>query len=150
MTPVTGPDWGAIRRAYDGGRGGTIEALAERFGVSYHVLARRSQRERWRRRSDTAEAIRRRIVQIADSEPETTAREIHRRLVAEFGEGNGEIPAVRTITEIRAKPKKPWPKLLPPPRKTLDGLTRLCYACGQVTTADPCAWCATDSHEVAA
>lgn len=151
MTPVTAPDWEEIRRAYDGGRGGTYAEIGRRFGLSANVVAKHAARGAWRRSHREADAIRRRIRQLAHDEPELSGPAVRLRLIAEFGERHPGIPAVRTIYDIKGGGgPRPGPLVPEPVRETLDGLTRTCYGCGQRTTRDPCQWCALASHEVTA
>lgn len=153
MTPVTRPDWGEIRRTYDGGRGGTLEEMSKRFGVPMISLARRSSAEGWRRASQRADEIRRRVYQLVAEEPELGPTAIRLRVQQEFGDDPG-IPTTRAIRHIKAGSLRPWQRddapMPEPTRETLEGLTRVCYGCGQRTSHDPCQWCAVASDEVAA
>lgn len=148
--------WQMIRRAYDGGRGGSIREIAERYGVSKNTIAARATNEQWRltdnppRPASRAE-IRRRAVELLRDAVIGDRRSLdaaYTALRSEFGCHPG-IPARDKLRRLM----RGLPRVRPPhgererpiPTADVGGITRRCYApgCGQLTAADPCQWCQT-------
>lgn len=59
---MSGVDWDAVRLAYDGGRGGSLREVAERFGIPVGTVSCRAGNEGWSGRP-------RRVLESAMPEP---------------------------------------------------------------------------------
>lgn len=148
---ATGPDWALIRRTYDGGRGGSLKAMAARFGVPVGTLFFRCAQDRWcgdvvRRASHNE--VRFRARQLVRERPERPVSAIRRQLEREFGIDHEAIPSDRGLRHFRPSSRKP--EDIPTEELTLDGLRRHCYECHQLTRHDPCEHCGTLAREAAA
>lgn len=150
-------DWSALRREYDGGRGGSLRAIAERHGIPRSTLEWVAGIQRWRREDGPTPApnqaeVRQRAKDLALAHPGRSPASIVQQMRREFGTHRW-LPTERSITIYRSRhAHQTEPELIPelPP---IDGLERRCYSatCAgfRITNRNPCQFCGTAAEEIA-